>query len=381
MCAKISTTPIGLVLGYTFPRLHEGKHNYVDFQAIDPETRKLKRKKYYVSGRNKREMRATAAMLIEKLNSKLRNGWTPWAQSDSRGAKLLEEVLEKYLVSVEKSTRKSSTDNYRSRVNVLREYISTLSAPPMYAMHYDRAFVSDFLDWTVEKRCVNARTRNNYRAWCFGLGAFMVERGYLPENPVAGIKAMRTVRKSRQPLTEEMLHELFRYLHATDRHFLLACMMEYYTFIRPNELRHIRIRDISVKDQTVFVPAEVSKNRMDGKVSLNEDIIRLMLELRVLERPSGLYLFGKKFMPSPDMADSDMFNKHWHKVRKILKWPDEIKFYSLKDSGIRDLSNSAGVVTARDQARHQDISTTNKYLQGRDCQAPEAAKHFKGALN
>lgn len=51
------------------------------------------------------------------------------------------------------------------------------------------------------------------------------------------------------------------------------------------------------------------------------------------------------------------------KMREALHWDEHYQFYSLKDSGIRDLANSQGVVIARDQARHSDITTTNKYIQ------------------
>ena len=226
----------------------------------------------------------------------------------------------------------------------------------------------------------SARTRNNYRGWCSALGEWMVERNYLSENPVAKIRKIAEPKKSRQPLSPEMLHTLSAYLRTHDRYFLLACMMEYYTFIRPHELRHVRISDISVKDMTVFVAGNVSKNKKDGKVSLNEETVGLMLELRVLEQPPHHYLFGPELIPSATQAPDDIFNKTWARLRKRLKWPDYIKFYSLKDSGIRDLSEAKGVVTARDQARHHDIATTNRYLQGRDLYAPEGAKHFKGEL-
>lgn len=105
-----------------------------------------------------------------------------------------------------------------------------------------------------------------------------------------------------------------------------------------------------------------------------------MLELGVFKYENDNYLFGRNFLPSSEQAPDDIFNKRWAQVRRELGWPEEIKFYSLKDSGIRDLSNAAGVVTARNQARHTDISTTNKYLQGRDLDAPEAAKQFSGCF-
>lgn len=66
-------------------------------------------------------------------------------------------------------------------------------------------------------------------------------------------------------------------------------------------------------------------------------------------------------------------------MRTALGWADCYQFYSLKDTGIRDLANSEGVVVARDQARHSDISTTNKYIQKHGVQ--ESTLHFDGGLS
>ena len=49
-----------------------------------------------------------------------------------------------------------------------------------------------------------------------------------------------------------------------------------------------------------------------------------------------------------------------------------------KDTGIRDLANAEGIVVARDQARHSDVSTTNKYLKGSNMTVHEETKHFEG---
>ena len=65
-------------------------------------------------------------------------------------------------------------------------------------------------------------------------------------------------------------------------------------------------------------------------------------------------------------------------MRKALKWDKCYQFYSLKDSGIRDLANAQGVVVARDQARHSDITTTNKYIQKHGVQ--EVTLGFRGNL-
>ena len=157
-------------------------------------------------------------------------------------------------------------------------------------------------------------------------------------------------------------------------------MFEYYTFIRPTELSNVKIGDISIKEQSVYIPAEISKNKRDGKVALNDIIIKEMLKLEIFKHPSNYYLFGKKMTPSTQKASSEVFRREWIKMRKELQWPESLQFYSLKDSGIRDLANSEGIVIARDQARHTDISTTNKYLTGRDLPVHDETKHFEGAL-
>ena len=107
-----------------------------------------------------------------------------------------------------------------------------------------------------------------------------------------------------------------------------------------------------------------------------------MIDLGVFKYPNDYYLFGPKVShPSATRSDSEMFRRKWNTlVRKGLKWADCYQFYSLKDSGLRDLANAEGIVIARDQARHTDVATTNKYLQGRDAPVHEETKNFKGNL-
>ena len=104
-----------------------------------------------------------------------------------------------------------------------------------------------------------------------------------------------------------------------------------------------------------------------------------MIDLDIFRSPGDWYLFGKGFVPNPEKAGPDQFNKRWVRMRKKLGWGKEYQFYSLKDTGIRDLANSEGIVIARDQARHTDVSTTNRYL-GVEKSVHAETKSFKGAF-
>lgn len=383
MCATLTQkNSLAEVLGFTYPKLHTGKSWYIDFCSYDPAQGKMRRKKYMLDGIVKvTERRKRAAEMIESLLKLLRSGWSPWVTADdNRGYILLEDAFKKYMATIEKMPKYKTRKSYTSRLNILREYISTLLLPPKYVYQFDTAFVSDFLDWIYLDREANARTRNNYRQWCSSLAMFFIERQYLSTNPVEKIKPIDETPKKRQPLSPTMLKQMSEYLSKKNPMFLLACRMEYYTFIRPEELSHIKINDISIADQAVFISAEVSKNKRDGRVGLNDEIIKLMLDLNIFSHGGDSYLFGEKLRPSTTKGSSEMFRREWKKMRRALRWGDEYQFYSLKDSGIRDLANAEGIVVARDQARHTDISTTNKYLQGRDMPVHEATKHFEGNL-
>lgn len=370
------------ILTFTYPKIHTGKSWYIDFYSLDPALGKMRRKKYMLDGIVKiTDRRRRAAEMVETLLKMLRSGWSPWVNTDNnRGYILLAEALNKYMAAIDKMPKYKTRKSYISRLNILNEYIAGLLLPPKYVYQFDTAFVSDFLDWIYLDRESSARTRNNYRQWCSSLAGFFIERQYISSNPVDKIKPIEETAKKRQPLTPSMLHQMANYLAEKNPMFLLACKMEYYTFIRPEELSHIRLGDINVSNQTVFVSKDFSKNKRDALVALPDNVIKLMIDLDVFANPNDCYLFGRKIKVSAERGDSEMFRKEWVKMRKALRWSDAFQFYSLKDSGIRDLANAEGIVVARDQARHTDISTTNKYLQGRDMPVHEAAKHFDGNL-
>lgn len=382
MCSKRKLSSISELQSYTYPKLHCGKNWYIDFLAYDPAEGRMKRKKYMLNDiPSKTQRRVKAAELIASTLNLLRTGWSPWVDANAaRSYTLLEVALEKYERYLQKLQRYQTRKMYQSRVNILREYNATLPIPIRYVYQFDKAFISGFLDYVYYDRETTGRTRNNYKGWCSSLASFFIEHAWLTDNPAEKIKSIEETPKKRQPLSTMQLKTLKKHLQEKNPYFLLACMFEYYTFIRPTELCSVTIGDINLQEQTIYIPAAVSKNKRDGKVALNDTLIKMLLDLDVFKNHSGCYLFGKKMRPCERKGDSEQFRREWLKLRKDLHWSSSFQFYSLKDSGIRDLANSEGIVIARDQARHTDVSTTNKYLTGRDLPVHNETKHFEGVL-
>lgn len=372
---------------FSMPTLHTKGEWYIDFKAYSPAYGSLRRKKYMIPMKGRRTDRMKyAKALMADLTNRLLLGWSPWVSNSSiRTMTKISVVFGQYISYIDAmekkgSMRHSTARDYKSRIGVLQEYIDTMPVPVSVVCELDKVFVGNFLDYLFLDRDISARSRNNYKTWLSSLYEWMMKKEYVSENIPVSFHTITEDAKFRQPLSSDQLQRLKSYLYEHDKNFLLAVMMEYYTFIRPFELAQIRLCDISIKNQTVFVGSAISKNRRDGLVALPSKVISMMVELGVFNHPSHCYLFGRKFIPAEKKTDGRIFRERFVAVRSALGLPPSIQFYSLKDSGIRDLANSQGIVVARDQARHTDVSTTNKYLKDASLTVHEEIKHFDGEL-
>ena len=238
---------LATIISYTLPTLHTGKNWYVDFMAYNPAEQKMKRKKYMLDGIPKiTDRRKMAADIIATVTARLRSGWNPWAElSNSRQYAKVEDVIDmysKYLIKLQVtgSIKPNTFTDYNKRLRVLRDYMQNHTLPIVYIYQFNLTYISDFLDYILLDRDSSARTRNNYRTW---LSSFC-EKQYMDTNPCERIKSLKEEDKKRTDISPEDLQRINQYLKANNPYFLLVCRMEYYTFIRPEELTNIRLKDI-----------------------------------------------------------------------------------------------------------------------------------------
>ena len=370
----------------------KSKEKYVYFYVLDPQSvldgyPRLKRlKKKFGHIKKKKDRDEAALRFCYEISKKLKSGWNPLIQeTTAKGYTLLTDVLDRY----EKVMRKMVTDdvikvsthnNYVSRLRQLKDWCANLPDPIVYAYQLDRHVFENFLEHIYLDRDTSPKTRNNYLNWLGGMCNWMKANGYLKQNPVEDIAKLREHDKRRKAMTSEDMKILSDYLEQHDRHFLLACLILYYTMVRPNEMTYLKIGDFRIKEQTLFVSHSYSKNRKDAVVTVPARVIRLMVELDTFSYPSDYYLFGRDFRPTDRKTEGRIFRERWIKVRDVLGFPDTYQFYSLKDTGISDAIDRVGLTVTKDQARHSNIATTNKYVRKEQMSAHPELKNFEGNL-
>lgn len=206
-----------------------------------------------------------------------------------------------------------------------------------------------------------------------------MQKGYAATNPFADIpkKARRLIKKSRRTFTEEELSRLFSYLRKENEAYLAMCLVCYCCFIRPKEIALLRCRDVDLEKQVIFVGADIAKNDKDSYRTIPDALLPILRKLD-LSHPEW-YLFGGskrcEFYPGPVKVCSRRIAQWWDQhVRSSLGFGMELKFYSLKDTGITNmLGHGIPINYVQQQADHSSVAMTAIYV-GKTALANEALR-------
>ncbi len=377
------------IISYTPAELRVGKETYVSLYAYDPLSNKLRRKRYKLNHiESPADRKRYGRELCARLNEQLRNGWNPFIEADSgKGYAKFEEAVTDWIRRQERLmkdgvTREATYVEYASKVRNLLKYNRNQRIPIVYIYQMDASFLNDFLDYIYIDRGNTAKTYNNYIRVISVMCKFFLARGYISTDPCAQIKSIsrnRLPQKERNVISSADLRKIYEYLSEHNRHFLLACYLEYYCFVRPKELSMLLVGDISYKSRTILIRKEVAKNRKEEITTMPEVVIRMLIDLDIHAHPDNYYIFSDNFMPGRDRRSEKTFRDEWLKMRRKLKLPENYQFYSLKDSGVTDmLERNIPAIAVRNQARHSSVSVTEIYTQRRERKANEEIAKFEG---
>lgn len=354
---------------YTMPVLREGSVWYIEFYAFDPDAGHLRRKRIKLNRiKGIAKKRAYARDVMRRLTQQLSQGWNPWIEKDCANLVLFNDVCNQYEAYIDKmfnsgNYRKLTYVGYKSYIKNLRDY-SKENAPIYYLYQFDKAYISNFLDYIFIVRDNGARTRNNYLSWLAVFCGWCVNHNYMQYRPTDGIPYIdkRHIKKQREVIPYDTVRRIGEWVEKNDPHFLLACQLLYNCFIRPAEMTRLTINMINVEKQTITIPAEAAKNHETMVITIPQKVITTARNLGIFEHEGSCFIFSHRLRPGRTMIDTVVFRHHWDAVRKALRLKKEYQFYSLKDTGITEMLDSKlASITVRDQARHSSLAITELY--------------------
>jgi integrase len=339
------------------------------FRCRIPGTNKMKRFRHRVKKMaSARDRLRYAKRICVEINKKLERGWSPFAEESSyKEYRLLFSALDKFLANFQEMERRGdlrapSLKAYTSHIKMLKQYLANQDKENMLCVEFTKPFVSKYLEHVYYDKKRSPRTVNNYLAFCRYLATLMVDREYLPINTITKIQPLTEGKKIREIIDDETRVKIFNELLATNPRFLVCCLTVYYCFIRRTELTKLQVKHVQLAQAVINVPATISKNKKDDIVTVPKSLIPYLVD-HIKGANQNDYLFSNRhLMPGETAVQPKYISDQWAKLRRKLGFKETYQFYSLKDTGITKLfMMGIPTIKIRDQARHYDITITEKY--------------------
>lgn len=342
------------------------------------------------------DRRAYAQQEVSRINLKLSQGWTPEADAkmaaNSLAATPWADVKAHYLEYLGKQEKPykmshSTALTYRSTFGIFCSFADTVPTL-LYIYMIDDGLVRRFLDWSMAVRKVSETTRDNYRRWLHSFCSWLVDCGYMQENPVEKVKPLTGGHHAKQQgrdamrtkyISQHDRERMFKWMDEHDPWLKLAVLLCHHCFLRTKEVAQLKVENIRLHDSLIFVPASISKNKTDAYITLTDEVGRLMIDLGLFEKPGHWYIFSRDLRPAEREKPTrgDEIRERWRAMCDELGMPKTVWYYHMKHTGITDMAASITPRQVQLQARHHSIEMTERYMQETKPEANADIKRWK----
>ena len=357
-----------LFVNYKPAELRVGTQWLVVYYAKNPTTKEMQRFRVLIPSMKSQSERMKHGKKIKaEINRKLAEGWLPfYTESFDSNFKTYQfckdKFLEQFASDIKRGYRRPDTERtYKSYFSMIELFTKRKKLPLNFIFEMNKVFVINYLDFILYDRNNTPRTYNNHLGFIKSFLAFCVAHGYLKENLASGIVKKKEGEKIRQLLTPEVKMKI-KNIESLNFHYFTLCMTTYFCFIRPSELSKLMVMHVDLFNSTITVPGDISKNKNTETVTIPKAFLPIMTKHLENTNPNDFLFSLNDFRAGKLQLNSKKIYDTWQKYIKLFGMKKSFQFYSLKDTGITDLLNS-GVpsIKVRDQARHSEISTTEKY--------------------
>lgn len=318
-----------------------------------------------------RERLKLARSIIADINRKLPFGY-PFDEAAEQVKRLetpIVPAIRKALALKCVGARPATVHSYSSMVEIFIRYLEMNSLDTITVSSFTKSLAIAFLD-DMDQKGISARTHNNYTRILKVIFNALVERQFLPVNPWNGIKKMTETSKKRRSITQQEAQTIVEAARRDDPPLYVAILLQYYCFLRPNELRHIRLQHFDLDNGTIRIPGAIAKNKRDNVITIPDKLVPILRSH--FGRSSKIcYLLGKGGgMPAIEgpIGANTMGSRHMNLIRQLKKRRqldniEGISYYSWKDTGARALVQAGVPIDeVMRQLRHSDLSTTQVYI-------------------
>lgn len=389
------------------PRLNdcEGdieKKWFIYFSVRNPKTGKMQRFKKYESlhkVKTKQERYRVAEERKEFYAARLKAGWTPF---DSDDTVIYQDQLEYNNVAAIYGRKRAANKTFRffasrfieglngmehatlktytSKLRVFSQWLDVegLAGNDISVLGQKQMF--DFFNWLINSRKLSRNSVKKYRQLLIKVFELAIAEKAITASPVHSLPVcFREVDMAARPIQQFDIQTLLEVIDEHDPQLGLFIRFEYNCFMRPKEIRLMRIKWIDFAAGTITVPRDVLKTKHDRISIIPENFLKHLRKINLQVYNREFYVMGNKRVPGPITVGKNSFRFRFNKFREDLNMPLEYKLYSWKHSGnVKAEAQNIPMLDRMHQNGHRSIQTTEVYTRNRIGKSGNAFKSFDG---
>jgi integrase len=369
---------------YKLAKLHDAgcdltKTWYVYFSFRDNKTGKFRFFRLYgdINQSKKKEQRVIKAQrLIDDIDLKLKSGWNPFSGINyytdflSTKRKGIEKQadysvlywLNHYLSVRDTRNRNKTTQTYLSKLRIFFEFLKQNSIDKINIQQFTEQHAKDFNTYLIKKN-LSPTTVNEYNRTLKSFFTDLVADELILKNPFGKFKKIPEHREGKHPFSNLQIAQLKNEICKTDAQLWLAVNLMYYCFIRPGEIRMLKLSDIYFEEQKIKIRSEISKNKKTQYVSIPFQLLDLMIKQELNKYNSEFYVIGCDGEPGQEPVTRDFLSKKHKEITKRLGYSSRFTFYSWKHTGaLAAWRAGISIKDIKEQMRHHSLDMTDIYL-------------------
>lgn len=253
--------------------------------------------------------------------------------------------------------RPKTLSSYQTVAKYYNEYLGKQSME----MATENTITSFFI--YLQRKGVHTNTIAKYRNTLYTLYAKAVAMNLMAFNPVVKVAGIKRSPQSLAYFSDPQIKRLKDYITGINGQLWLAVQFLYYCFIRPGEMRLLKISSINFEYGFIEVPKEISKNKKTEKVAIPEDFLNEIQWLK--DYPNNAYILSKSKKPGTEPVSPKWINYNHSVVLAQLKITGKYAFYSWKHTGVvKCVQAGLNIRDIQNQLRHHSLDMVQEYLKG-----------------
>jgi integrase len=263
------------------------------------------------------------------------------------------------------SDRRRTTQTYRSFLNIFHEWIGKSGYNNVPVSQITDLHVGHFLNWLQQEKKIGNTTYNNYLQRLTTAFNALIKQEIISKNPCHLVDSLPEEAGVNVPLNFHQRLTIEKYLQEYDRPLFKFTRFLYFTFLRPNELVQLKIKDIDLKNRQIIVPAAVSKNKREETVTIPKLLLAEIAPMRLDKFGPEDYVFSKNLLPgSVKIYPTYVSEMHRIMLQACGIKQKDISLYSWRHTGFTNAYKAGiDIKTLQIHLRHQNMEMTNSYLE------------------